>query len=224
MPQLSDVYQIAEDIKKAGDPDAILLFGSIAIKGRGDDIDLLVVSRKKKKEAIIRSLYPYYKRYSIDLFTISKGELKRLFLKGSPFLRKINKEGRLIYMKNAIKYWKASAEEDLRQAEYLLEGGFYRGACYSAQQAIEKMIKCFLLKKGWDLEKTHRIRRLLAIGEEYGLKIKVRDEDIDFIDSIYIGRYPAEEGLLPMGAPTLRDARRAVRIAKKIIFQLVEKL
>ncbi len=224
MPAILDVYEIADSIRKAVNPDAILLFGSIAQKGTGEDVDLLVVGRKKDRERIIRTLYPYYKKYSIDVLTVSRAELKKLLSRGSPFLRKIQKEGRLIYMKGALKYWKRSSEEDLRQAEYLIEGGFYRGACYSAQQATEKIIKCLLLKKGWELEKTHRIRRLIAIGQDYGLQLKLRDEEIDFMDSIYIGRYPAEEGLLPMGSPTKTDAKRAVRIAHKVFSQIIEEL
>ncbi len=224
MPAIVDVYEIADSIRKAVNPDAILLFGSVARKGSGEDVDLLVVSRKKDRQTILKTLYPFYKKYSIDVLTVSRGELKKLLTQGSPFLRKIQKEGRLIYMKGALKYWRRSAEEDLRQAEYLLEGGFYRGACYSAQQAAEKIIKCFLLSKGWELEKTHKIRRLLAIGQDYGLKLKLKDKEIDFMDSIYTGRYPGEEGLLPMGAPTKRDAKRAVRIAHKVFSQVIKEL
>jgi len=220
LPVIKDVYEIAESIKKAASPDAIVLFGSIAREGKGEDIDLLVVGRKKKKQDIIKSIYPFYRRFSIDVFTVSKSELRRLYSKGSPFLRKIQREGRLIYMKNALSEWKKSAEEDLSQAEYLIEGGFYKGACFSAQQASEKILKWALLKHGWELEKTHNIRRLLSICENYNIKIDLNDEYIDFMDSIYLGRYPAEEGLLPMGAPTKRDARKALKIAKKIFEQV----
>ncbi len=37
-----------------------------------------------------------------------------------------------------------------------------------------------------------------------------------FIDSIYKGRYPGEEGLLPYGNPTKQDAKRAISIKYKV--------
>lgn len=44
-----------------------------------------------------------------------------------------------------------------------------------------------------------------------------QDVDIVFMDGIYRGRYPAEEGLLPQGDPSAEDAAKAIRIADKIV-------
>jgi hypothetical protein len=41
-----------------------------------------------------------------------------------------------------------------------------------------------------------------------------------FLNSIYRGRYPTEEGLLPRGEPTQADARRAVAAADAVVRQL----
>ena len=38
----------------------------------------------------------------------------------------------------------------------------------------------------------------------------LQDEEIDFIDSIYKGRYSGEEGLLPLDSPVLKDAKKAL--------------
>lgn len=123
-------------------------------------------------------------------------------------------------MHNALKDWHDSGMEDFRQAEYLCEGGFYRGACFSSQQAIEKFIKWVLLKNGWELEKIHSVRRLIAIAENFEISIPLQDEEIDFIDSIYKGRDPGEEGLLPLSAPAQKDAKRALQIVKKVVKHL----
>ena len=40
------------------------------------------------------------------------------------------------------------------------------------------------------------------------------------MDSIYRGRHPAEEGLLPLKALTRKDSLRAIKIADNIIGQL----
>jgi HEPN domain-containing protein len=100
-------------------------------------------------------------------------------------------------------------------ADYLLRGGFHKGCCYHAQQAIGKGVKARLLAKGWELEKTHSIARLAAICEDHNIRLPLKDEDIVFIDSIYRGRYPAEEGLLPFKEPSANDAERALRIARR---------
>ena len=70
-----------------------------------------------------------------------------------------------------------------------------------------------MIEKGWDLEKTHSIRRLLAIAEEYSVRVPLTETDVTFIDGIYRGRYPMDAGLLPQGEPDGNDAQRAVEIA-----------
>ncbi len=85
---------------------------------------------------------------------------------------------------------------------------------------MEKLLKWILLKKGWDLEKIHNIRRHAAIAEDMGVKVPLQDDEIDFIDSIYKGRYPGEAGLLPLGAPMQKDSKRALQIAKKIVKEI----
>jgi len=45
----------------------------------------------------------------------------------------IQKEGDPVH-EDAIREWTDLAVEDLRQARYLSEGGFYRGACFAASR------------------------------------------------------------------------------------------
>ena len=120
-------------------------------------------------------------------------------------------------MKEGIEAWRRQAEVELRTAEYLHAGGFHQGACSHAQQCVEKSIKTMLLARGWELEKTHNIHRLTAVAEEYRLPLQLQPEDVDFIDEIYLGRYPAESGLLPLGEPTAADAGRAIALAAQTI-------
>jgi hypothetical protein len=42
-------------------------------------------------------------------------------------------------------------------------------------------------------------------------------EDAVFLNSLYRGRYPTEEGLLPHGEPDRQDAARAVRVAAAVL-------
>ncbi len=73
-----------------------------------------------------------------------------------------------------------------------------------------------LIRRGWELEKTQTIERLVIICDDYNIIIDMTDEDIAFIDSIYRGRYPSEAGLLPYGDPSEGDAEKAVKLAKNI--------
>jgi hypothetical protein len=41
-----------------------------------------------------------------------------------------------------------------------------------------------------------------------------------FLNSVYRGRYPTEEGLLPHGGPGVEDARRTLRAAEGFLKDL----
>jgi HEPN domain-containing protein len=221
MVTIDDAAEVARFLEAELSPAAILLFGSVARSGKGDDLDMLIVTHEEEmQEKVGVCLQNYCKRYPIDYFVASIRMLNEQFRKGSPFLNLIQKEGRILYMKNTLNEWIHLAKEDLRQAKYLTDGHFFRGACFAAQQSVQKGLKAELLEKGWDLEKIHHIRRLLGICEEYGIQIQCKAEDVDFMDSIYRGRYPAEEGLLPLKHPDQAEALRAVSIAEDILGQL----
>jgi HEPN domain-containing protein len=123
-------------------------------------------------------------------------------------------------MKESVKQWLRHSEEELAMARYLLQGGYYRGACYHGQQAIEKALQGALIQQGWDLERIHSIERLVVIGKDYGVFPRMTEPDAVFVDSIYRGRYPAEEGLLPTGEPSASEAERIVNLAAQVYQQL----
>ena len=99
MPVLDDVREVVDMIRKVSNPDAVILFGSIAKEAKGKDIDLLIIGNKNEETKIAKSLYPLFKKYPVDTFFVSKKKLKELYYHGSPFLRLIQKEGRLLYMR-----------------------------------------------------------------------------------------------------------------------------
>ncbi len=146
MVTYKDAKEVAESIKKSMQPLIIELFGSVARDGNGTDLDLLVLvdggsdckSIEELDLAIHKILKPFYKKFSIDPFVIPLSLFNEYYLKGSPFLRLIFKEGRCLYMKDSVKQWLIQSEEELKMAEYLLKGSFFKGACYHSQQSIEK--------------------------------------------------------------------------------------
>lgn len=223
MVTLSQAKQVSDFLVNSIQPLAVILFGSVSTNGIGEDLDLLVVvddsevSPLALEKAVRRKLRPFYAEFAIDPIVLPVGMIQEHWRKGSPFLRLIQREGRSLYMKDSVKQWLNQATEDLSTARYLLAGGSCRAACYHAQQAFEKAIKAALIQAGWELEKVHSIERLAAIARNYSVVVEVSDEDTVFMDSVYRGRCPAEEGLLPTGDPTASDAAKAIEITSRAL-------
>jgi HEPN domain-containing protein len=221
MVTLENAKEIARILAEKVTPLTVITFGSVAKEGRGHDLDLLIVSQHENlNPAIEQTVRNLSDRFPIDYMIGSVELITRQFRKGSPFLNMIQREGRILFMDDSFREWEALALEDIKQGDYLFKGNFFRGACFSAQQAIEKAVKGELLKRGWELEKIHQLRRLLNIGRTLDLTLEYEGSDVDFIDSIYRGRYPADEGLLPLKSPSKEDAGRALEIARKFLRQL----
>ena len=200
---------VRDAVVEAIDPLEIILFGSVAAAASGNDLDLLVVTddpdgapESESARELTTVLRAFKRTFDIDDYLLTRSQFAEQLRRGSVFLRKIVSEGICIYMREGIKEWRQQSDEELKTAEYLLSGGFYRGACYHAQQCVERSIKTMLLKRGWDLEKIHSIHRLAAIAEDYRLQIPLQ---------------PAESGLLPLGTPTKADADRSVAVAKQSV-------
>jgi HEPN domain-containing protein len=223
MVTYDEARKVALSIARKVDPFSVVAFGSVAREGIGNDLDLLVIINDGPRTVedtgllVYKCLKRFYRRFSIDPLVLSLPLVKEYYAKGSPFLRLVCREGKVLYMKEMVKEWCKQAEDELAMAEYLLQGNYFKGACYHAQQSIEKAIKAKLFKKGWELEKTHSIERLVAIGKDYKVKSPLSDEELVFIDNIYRGRYPVDAGLLPLGEPTRKDAEKAVGLAEKVL-------
>ena len=219
----NQIQEAVEAIVSTIHPISIVLFGSVATKGKGNDLDLLIVIDEKQASVpetqmlVHRCLSGCYSRFAVDPFVVALDALREVSSRKSPFLRMIVKEGRVLYMKDADREWMRQAREEMDMADYLFQGKFYKGCCYHAQRALEKGIKSRLLGKGWELEKTHSVARLVAISREFKVRLGLSDEEIFYMDRIYRGRYPAEEGLLPFREPSASDAEKAIHIAGRIV-------
>ena len=74
-----------------------------------------------------------------------------------------------------------------------------------------------IIEKGEKSGKAHDIVELLGHAKRLGWRIALAMDDAIFLNSIYKGRYPAEEGLLPRGEPSKDDAERALNTAKAFL-------
>ena len=217
---LKEAKIVAEKLSSSLQLKAILLFGSAAKYGIGNDLDLLVVFPGDEKtspqmyQETRKAIRKFYNDFEIDCFVVTAGSLKELWRNRAPFTRLILKEGRVIYMNEGGGRWLKHAREDLEASRANLKLGYYRTACYLAEQALQKAMKGLLIQKKWDLIKIHNIARLIDFGKEYRLDFTLPDDDVDFMDSLYQSRYPGDEALLPGGEPSPEDAERAIKIVE----------
>ena len=123
MVTFADAQEVARTLAEKVSPVSVIVFGSVAKSGKGNDLDILVVTEQEEMQSEVDScLRGYYDSFAIDYFVASRNSVTEIFRQGSPFLKLIQKEGRVLYMKDSIKEWIELALEDFKQAEYLLKG------------------------------------------------------------------------------------------------------
>ena len=222
---IKELNDIGRRLIKEYDPEKIILFGSRA-EGKdreGSDIDLVIVKETDKRpldrrievETLLAD-----RAVPIDLIVYTPDEIRRLYSIGSPFVEEIVETGRLLYMRKATSAWMREAEEELESARVLYEHERYKSACYHSQQAVEKGLKAVMIEKGKRPERTHDVVELYNAVTGMGVDSGLSVDDAVYLNSIYKGRYPTEEGLLPHGEPSRADTERAVLSAKRLIERL----
>ena len=95
-------------------------------------------------------------------------------------------------MNDKIKYWFDISEYDYETAKAILDTGRYLYVGFMCHQAIEKILKAYWQKiKEQIPPKTHN---LLYFVTETGLRTKLSDSQLDFIDELdplnITSRYP----------------------------------
>lgn len=68
--------------------------------------------------------------------------------------------------------WLRVADKDLGRVDVLLAAHDAEGAAFHLQQAVEKLLKSFLLSRGWELRRIHDLEVLLneALPHDGGLE------------------------------------------------------
>jgi HEPN domain-containing protein/predicted nucleotidyltransferase len=201
-------------------PERVLLFGSQATGGASDDsdIDLLIVkatggSPRERRAEVERLLAD--RALPLDICVYTPSELLHLYRLGSPFIQEVLETAKVVYMRKATEAWMRDVAEEVRMARVLLDGRFHKGACLHGQQAVEKGLMALILERGERPPRTHDVvelaNRVRGLGYVFGLSM----DDLVFLNSVYRGSYPTDEGLLPHGEPTGEDARQAVEASER---------
>jgi uncharacterized protein len=216
---------ITEKLISEYDPDRIILFGSYGRKesDADSDIDLLIIKETpelplKRQIEVERILSD--RVVPLDILVYTPAEVRLLYRIGSPFMEEVMRKGKVLFMRKVTEYWVQDAGAELDAAVILLEHGKYRAACYHGQQCAEKALKAFILEKGKQPGRIHDLVELLNKASKLGLKAGLTTDDAAFLNSIYRGRYPTEEGLLPHGEPSPEDAEQSLRAARALMEQV----
>jgi HEPN domain-containing protein len=56
--------------------------------------------------------------------------------------------------------------------------------------------------------------------KKMGWEIDITIDDAVYLNSVYKGRYPTEEGLLPHGDPSKKDAEKAIAVSRVVVERL----
>lgn len=222
---LTTLEAIVQRLISGYDPDRIILFGSHAVGNarEGSDIDLLIVKETNQRPIdrrmeVERLLFD--RQVPLELLVYTPQELRDLYAVGSPFIEEVIETGRVLYMRKNTAAWLAEAREELEIASILFDHRKYRGVCIHSQQGVERGLKALILEKGRRPARTHDIVELLNIVTADGWLVGLSMDDAVFLNSVYRGRYPTEEGLLPHGEPSEADTRRALKAAETVMAHL----
>jgi HEPN domain-containing protein len=153
---------------------------------------------------------------ALDILVYTPEAMLFLHSIGSPLIEEVIETGRVVYMRKATEQWMQDAEEELASARILHEHGKTRAVCYHCQQSVEKYLKALIIEKGDAPEKVHDIVELLRHAQRLGWTIAMEMDDAILLNSVYKGRCPSEEGLLPHGEPTQADAARSLKAASSV--------
>jgi HEPN domain-containing protein len=119
-------------------------------------------------------------------------------------------------MKEETKRWLDYANENLQSAHLLLESELFNPCLQNVQQAVEKMLKAILVESAIKLKKTHSINELVTILNKNGLKIEIREDECDLLDSIYLpSKYPLGS-VLPYFEPDMKICKQCIAIAERV--------
>jgi HEPN domain-containing protein len=117
-----------------------------------------------------------------------------------------------------VQQWLQRVDVDLRSAEADLaaEPPIAEDACFHCQQAVEKLLKAYLVCRGVEFEPTHRIERLINACSKLDGDFVSLHEKADYLSLYGVQyRYPYAEPL-----PGIEQAKAALIVACEV-FQFV---
>lgn len=104
--------------------------------------------------------------------------------------------------------WVRLAERDFGRVGLLLEASDPEAAGFFLPQGLEKLLKAFLLHKGWELKRIHDLELLLNAALAYDPSLERFRSPCQRITTFYmVERYPLIAGV----GPTANDVRDSLQ-------------
>ena len=116
--------------------------------------------------------------------------------------------------------WVGYAKADLEAARILCASSNpdsqWNNVAFHCQQAGEKVLKAFLIDRGWRLQKPHDVAKLLDEAEQHDPAFATLRHDADLLNTfVQAGRYPL--------IPVRRSEAESALVAAERIFAAVFK-
>ena len=126
-------------------------------------------------------------------------------------------------MDERVKQWLMIAEYDLITARELFGKKILNAiVCYHCQQAVEKLLKAFLIANGKEFEKTHNISKLIDYSAEIDKDfLKLIERGVHKL-SIYVSdmRYP--DGFYMPSDDEAKDALSKAQYVKEFVIKKIK--
>lgn len=120
------------------------------------------------------------------------------------------------------KDWLKKARDDITWTEVNLHGKIWYGACFTSQQAAEKVLKAYLLYKGREPKKIHSLVALLEECKKINESFEQLRSECATLTVYYAPvRYP---DIAEFSDITSEKAKEAYKFAKKIVEFVENKL
>lgn len=117
--------------------------------------------------------------------------------------------------------WIDKAKDDLEWANYDYGGKFWDKVCFACQQAVEKILKAFIISQGRVHPRIHKLPELLQICSKFDPEFNRWEDTVRILDGYYIGpRYP---GFIPQ-TYTPEVAQEALSLAQQLVDFVTQKI
>jgi len=112
-----------------------------------------------------------------------------------------------------LRQWLDKADKDLAVAKHLLNAGYNEAVGFHSQQAAEKYLKAYLVRRQVDFPKTHDLGKLLELVATVDARLAESLAEADDLTDFGVEiRYPGD--LPELSAD---EAKGAVELAEKVL-------
>lgn len=121
----------------------------------------------------------------------------------------------------SVKEWILKSQSDLKSAEILYrENGPSDSICFHCQQAVEKILKAFLIFSKKKSPKVHDLIHLLNLCKKIDKSLEGLESEVSFLNRYYVEtRYPSDVAIYSKD-----ECEKALKISQKVTQFIANKI